>query len=396
MKIQFSLFEGDLVNRLFSSIGTGTRRPRHLIARSLMLVGLTWVPLAVLALIGDVGKGPGGANFFKDVAAYMQFLLGLPLFVIAERIVSVHTRDAAIQFVSTGVIRYQDALRLDEFHRKAERWRRSVLPDLVCVYIAYFLSFMTLMPMLDDGTNTWHAYVSNPGIHEGISAAGWWEFFIALPLLNYWWLRWIWKIALWSWYLFRISRFHLRLIASHPDRTGGIGFLSDVQSRFGLAILAYGVTNVAATVAYKVAFEGATLALQSVWGPLVGFVIGAPLLFTLPLFMFTKQLPRTKKRALDRYHRKAVGYAIAFERKWLHAPSGGQDEALGEARLVGLNTLNAVYDHVYRMRVVPFDARSFLELTAQTLGSLVPLLPYLGVSEPNLKLMEGVFKVMGR
>jgi hypothetical protein len=72
------------------------------------------------------------------------------------------------------------------------------------------------------------------------------------------------------------------------------------------------------------------------------------------------------------------------------------NEALGEARLLGLNNLNAVYDHIYGMRVVPFDTRSLLELMAQTLGSLAPLLPYLGVSETNLKLMEGVFKVMGR
>ena len=82
-------------------------------------------------------------------------------------------------------------------------------------------------------------------IDEALSAAGWWEFLIALPLLNYWWLRWIWKIGLWSWYLFRLSRFRLRLVAADPDRTGGIGFVSDVQTRFGLVILAYGVTNVA-------------------------------------------------------------------------------------------------------------------------------------------------------
>ena len=106
------------------------------------------------------------------------------------------------------------------------------------------------------------------------------SFLLPFPLLNYWWLRWIWKIILWSYYLFRMSRFRLRLLASHPDRTGGIGFLSDVQTRFGLVILAYGITNVASTIAYKMAFEGATLGDHSVWGPLVGFVISAPLLFT--------------------------------------------------------------------------------------------------------------------
>ena len=396
MKIQFSLFEGDWVNRLFASIGVGGRRARDLAARCLILVGLTWVPLAVLAFLGGVGKGPGGENFFKDIAAYMQLLLGLPLFVVAERIVSVHTREAAIQFVSTGAIRHQDATRLNKFHGTIQRLRKSITSDLVCVAIAYFLSVMTILPMIDDEKQTWHAYIPEGGIHEVLSAAGWWELLIALPLLNYWWLRWIWKIMLWSWYLFRLSRFRLRLLASHPDRTGGIGFLSDVQTRFGLVILAYGITNVASTIAYKMAFEGATLADHSVWGPLVGFVIGAPLLFTIPLFMFTKQLHRAKKRAVERYHRRAIERAIAFEQKWLERRSHGKHDAPGEAELIGLSNLNAVYDHIRKMRVVPFDARSFLELTMQTVGSLLPILPYLGIPEPNLKMLESLYKAIPR
>lgn len=395
LRTQFSLFENDLVNRLFLSIRIGSRRPRHLFARSLILVGLTWVPLALLALTGDASKGPGGQNFFKDVAAYLQLILGLPLFVVAERIVSAHTRDAAFQFVSTGAIRDRDAGRLDEIYGKIERWRSAPVADILCVAIAYFLSFMTILPMLDDGKPTWHAYAPAGGVHEALSAAGWWELMVALPLLNYWWLRWIWKIALWCWYLFRVSRFRLRLVASHPDRTGGIGFLSDVQTRFGIVILAYGITNVASTVAYKIAFEGATLELHSVWGPLVGFVVGAPLLFTLPLFMFTRQLYRVKRRALERFHEKAVEHALAFEQRWLRSRATDKSVRSGETDLLALNNLNAVYEHIHKIRVVPFDMRSFLELMMQTLGSLLPLFPYLQASEPVLKVMEGLVKAVG-
>ena len=253
---------------------------------------------------------------------------------------------------------------------------------------------MTILPMIDDGKQTWHAYIPEGGIHEILSAAGWWEFLVALPLLNYWWLRWIWKIILWSWYLFRLSRFRLRLLASHPDRTGGIEFLSDVQTRFGLVIFAYGITNVASTIAYKLVFEGATLAHHSVWGPLVGFVIGAPLLFTIPLFMFTRQLHRAKKRAVERYHKRAFERAVAFEQKWLEPRSHGRYDPVGEAELTGMSNLNAVYDHIGKMRVVPIDARSFLELTMQTAGSLAPLLPYLDIPEPNLKMLESLYKAL--
>lgn len=384
------------MNRLFGSIGVGPRRARDLIIRSLILIGLTWVPLAVLAYRGGFSTGPGGENFFKDIAAYMQLILGLPLFVMAERALSVHTRDAAIQFVSTGAIRQQDAVRLARFYGTIERFRKLVIPDLVCVAIAYVLSVVTMLPKLDPSLRTWHAYKPEGGAHKVFTAAGWWELLVTLPLLDYWWLRAIWKVILWTWYLFRMSRFRLRLLAAHPDRTGGIGFLSDVQTRFGLLILAYGITNIASTVAYQVAFEKASLTLYTVWGPIVGFVIGAPLLFTLPLFMFTKQLHRAKKRALERYHHIAIERAVAFEEKWLESGPRENPEALREADLAGLNNLNAVYDHIKKMRVVPFDTRSFLELMGQTLGSLLPILPYVGVPEPIAKILEGLLKAIGR
>lgn len=106
---------------------------------------------------------------------------------------------------------------------------------------------------------------------------------------------------MWSWYLYRLSRLRLNLVASHPDKTGGIGFLSDAQTKFGIVILAYGISNVAPTIGYKLALEGATMSVVAVWGIAVGFVIGAPLLFTLPLFIFTAQLYQAKSGDWKRF-----------------------------------------------------------------------------------------------
>ena len=85
----FSLFEGDFVNRAFGMIALGQQKVRHVAGRCLVLIVLTWLPTAVLAAIGgNYSLDVNPANFFADYAAYAQFLLGLPLFVIAEAIVS--------------------------------------------------------------------------------------------------------------------------------------------------------------------------------------------------------------------------------------------------------------------------------------------------------------------
>ena len=107
------------------------------------------------------------------------------------------------------------------------------------------------------------------------------------------------KIGIWI----RISitfRLPLNLVTSHPDKPAG-SVSHDAQAKFGLVILAYGISYVAPTIGYKLAFEGATMSVLSVWGYAAGFVIGAPLLFTIPLFMFTRQLYHAKAHAMKMF-----------------------------------------------------------------------------------------------
>ena len=168
------------------------------------------------------------------------------------------------------------------------------------------------------------------------------------PLTTYWWLRSAGKVLLWTWYLYQVSRLRLNLVPSHPDSTGGIGFLSDAQTKFGWVILAYGISYVAPTLLYKLRFEGASFAVLSVWGYTASFVVGAPLMFTLPLFMFTRQLYHAKSRALEAFQERSMEPAGAFEEKWLKACSSGHYELMSGSDLLGLNALNQVYDHIHQ------------------------------------------------
>lgn len=383
----FSLFEGDLVSRLFARLGMGSYRVVDLIKRSLLLIGMTWVPLAILAILDNVHwiQSPG-QNFFLDFAAYGQFILGLPLFLAAERVIDKQSREAARSFVTTGIIRSEDAPLISRLNRQVVGYRIAIWPELVCVVVAYTLTASWIIPELYNDRDTWHA-MGPIGIRQPLTWPGVWEVGFALPLQMFWWLRWMWKIGLWCWYLYRASRFHLNLVASHPDRTGGIGFLSEAQTKFVWVILAYGISNIASTIGYKLSFEGAQM--DAVWGPIVSFVVGAPLLFTVPLFMFTRQLCEAKTRAIKLFQARFMERALAFEEKWLQACSSGKYDLMGGSDLAGLNALDMVYDRLRKMRVVPFDMRSFSELVGSALGPMIPLLPYLiDVPEPWFKAFE--------
>jgi hypothetical protein len=431
-RVAFSLFEGDLVNRGFDAIGLRSRRGIDLILRSLLLMGATWGVVAIAALMATQYRGvPASENFFEDFAAYLQFIIGLPLFVVAEYIVSEHTREAANYFLVSGVVPSADIPLVEALHRRIERLRKSTVPDVLCIILAYSLAFATIWPKTTSICPSWHttpnpesdatveqirqeqrtacsellrqrqAEMSTHDAMQGgaiepaaepkpkrypsqLNLAGWLEMLVALPVLNYWWLRWIWKILLWTWYLWRTSRRHLVLTPAHPDATGGIGFISDVQSKFGFVILAYGISNIASSVAYEIGVEHASWSLYTVWCPLLIFVVASPALFTLPLFMFTKQLYRAKKRVREELYEKAGERARAFESAWRGAEPG----VTLQNELFAWQQLRHLFEHVEEMRIVPFDLRSLSELLGQTLGSLVPLLAYLNLPEWITKLLE--------
>ena len=382
----FSLFDGDLLNRGFARLGLHSRHALDLARRALLVICLTWVPMAVLALVqGLYGGGVDARNFFADYAAYAQFLVALPLFIAAERVVSRSTRQAADRFLDTGVVGPDDVPSVDASHREVERLRLWRLPEVVCIVLAYLLAFATIAPeFAGSRLQTWHTGAGEEHIFTlwgGLTLSGFWLMFVALPVLNYWWLRFAWKIAIWTRYLYRMSRLHLVLVASHPDRTGGIGFISDVQAKFALVIFAYGISNVAAVITYKVAIEHASVLLPPVWGPVVGFIVGAPALFTVPLFMFTKQLFRTKWRTLALFRQQAQRYAVEYESRWLSGATANTDRA-ELTEVVSLNSMASLFERLESMRVVPFDLRSGAEILASTLGSVATALPLIRIGVP--------------
>src|SRR5579862_7082011 len=158
--VPFSLFEGDWLNRVYAALGVGKYSRFSLLKRCALVILLTWVPVAMLAWCqGFVGGGRAATNFFADFAAYAQFLLGMPLFILAEPIIDSSTRRAAQQFVSCGIIRAEDRQRLYELHARIAKLRTWNGSDILCIVLAYSLSLVILVPEFRaHAPITWHLH----------------------------------------------------------------------------------------------------------------------------------------------------------------------------------------------------------------------------------------------
>ncbi|MCK7478821.1 MAG: hypothetical protein M0C28_16690 [Candidatus Moduliflexus flocculans] len=77
---------------------------------------------------------------------------------------------------------------------------------------------------------TWYATPSAEG--STLSLAGMWYGYVSLPIFQFLLLRWYFRLFIWARFLWQVSRIELSLVPTHPDRVGGLGFLSDTVYAF--------------------------------------------------------------------------------------------------------------------------------------------------------------------
>jgi len=123
--------------------------------------------------------------------------------------------------------------------------------------------------------------------------------------------------------------------------------------------------------------------------------MGAPLLFTLPLFMFTKHLYRNKKRALAAYRERVTEQSRKVEQHWLYGVR--RDTPAEDIReLAELGTLGSIFTHIEKMRVVSFDLRSFGQLIGSSMGAIATLLPLLYEKGKLAVIFETLGRLIGQ
>jgi hypothetical protein len=248
---------------------------------------------------------------------------------------------------------------------------RSRVAGLVMLVLAYVFSLSWAMDEVSNNKASWHTAI-NSGI-ESFTLAGLWAAFVSLPLFTFLWLRWAYKVFVWTRLLYRLSRYDLKIIATHPDRTGGLGCLSDVQTSFAILLFGTGI-QFSAFLVYKVVLEGNPVSAPTVWGPALGYSLLAPAVFLAPLFLFTRRLARARDQALERFQDAGVMLSKQFERRWLREASDHKTDLLDDQAPSVVADFKAAWETVSSMRIVPFDPRSLTELVGASAAPFAPLL----------------------
>jgi len=355
--------------------------------RIIVISLIAWLPLLLLAALeGQVLGSKVAVPFLLDIEVHVRFLVALPLLIVAEMVVHQRMRPLLQQFLERKMIP-EDALpRFEAAVAAAFRLRNSVLAEIILIALVYGFGILVVWRhyiALD--TATWYAVPSGEG--SQLSLAGMWFGYVSLPIFQFLLCRWYFRLFIWTRFLWQVSRIELSLLPTHPDRLGGLSFLSGQIHAFTVLAVAHGAL-LAGTLANRIFFLDAQL-LQFKFE--IGSVVLLMLcLFLLPLLMFGPQLARAKRKGSREYGVLAERYAREFDEKWVRGGAPADEQLLGSGDIQSLADLGNSFSVVREMRIVPVKRDDVIRLAVATLLPIVPLALTMMSFEDLLKTLFGV------
>jgi hypothetical protein len=355
--------------------------------RIVVLATLAWLPLLVLtALDGKAWGDAVAVPFLYDVDVHARFLVALPLLIVAELVVHERMRGVVAQFITLGLVREGVRRQFDAAIERAMRLRNSVFAEVALIAIVYGVGILVVWRYYSAlGAATWYAAPSTSG--RQLHLASWWYFLVSLPLFQFLLLRWYFRIFIWARFLWHVSRMDVAYAPMHPDRTGGIGFLSRISYAFTPLLLAQG-TLLAGMFANRIFFDGARLTdfkleTFAFVAAMVGVVLG-------PLLVFVGPLSRARRAGLREYGHLAKRHLDEFNEKWLHGGATAGELLVGNPDISSLCDMGDSFNVVRDMRIIPVSRDTFVQLVVMTLLPVTPLLLTMISVEDLLGKLVGV------
>jgi hypothetical protein len=355
--------------------------------RIIVMSLLAWLPLLVLSVLEGRALGNSVAvPFLLDVEVHIRYLVALPLLIGAELVVHRRMRSIVEVFLERRLIPDSALPRFDAAIASALRWRNSVLAELLLIVLVYGVGILIVWRQyLALDASTWYATPSGDG--TTLSFAGIWYGYVSLPLFQFLLVRWYFRLVIWARFLWQVSRIELSLVPTHPDRLGGLGFLSATVYAFTLLAVAHGAL-LAGPLANRIFYLGAELlAFKAEIGVTLAFVLA---IVILPLLVFVPQLAQAKRTGLREYGTLGERYVREFDAKWLRGGAPDGEAFVGSADIQSLADLGNSYEVVRTMRPVPVTKEMVIQVAVATLAPIVPLALTMMPLEELLKKLIGI------
>lgn len=359
------LFESGPPLELQRRIGMLRDGQLHVWRRAGLVVLITWAPLLVLSLLQSAFDAGSARSFLGDAGAHARFLFAAPLLILAESECGARLSAIIRNFHDAGLVRDEQRERFEAAVRSTRRLIDSSVAEIAVIALAILVIAAAAFSYPIGELPAWQRTGQT-----ALSWGGWWHVLISLPILAILLLAWVWRFVLWALLLWRIANLDLRLVASHPDRNAGLGFLG--QSLRAFSPVAMALATIAAGRSANVALQGGALPTPYLIFN-VGFLVSIVVLFTAPLLVFGQPLLNLWRHATLEYGALASRVGEAFEKKWLQTRQDDNVNMLEKPDFSATTDLYGVVANVYALRLVPVDLTGVIAICIAVLLPFVPV-----------------------
>lgn len=279
--------------------------------RSAIFIALAWGGPFILGLPQSLSlKSVTGLPYLLDVGAWAKFVVAIGAFMLAEQQIELRLRETLRQVMSAPLIAPESLADGAVAINTALKRRNSPIAEGLCLALSILAVCIALRHQFITDISSWAVVVT--GGRSTITPAGWWAIFVSVPLFWFLALRGLWRHLVWSLLLCKVAHLRLRLVSTHPDGRGGIGFLADYPNGYMLFI--FGIScAVAAAIGKNLLHEVASM--KNVTILTTGWLLTVLALFALPLSAFSKPLTELKKASMARLSAQATQFQRSTERK---------------------------------------------------------------------------------
>lgn len=373
---EFSLLGGPL-HRLGCRLGL-VRGGTNTVLLGLALGWIPWIVLVALAVIEGFGRQ---VFSLPVIGAHVRLLLVIPLFFLCESILDPRMTGFVRTIMDSGVVPRKELPALESEIARIGRWKNAWLAEAICLLAAVALSLV--WPHLHLSGST--ASLDQNRALADLPLAGQWYWIVCLTLFRFLMIRWLWRLALWCYFLWRVSRLQLNLVPTHPDYAAGLGYLEVVQAHF--TPLIFGLSALQ-SASFAEEISRGSMAFEAIYPAVALILLVDALLFIGPLFIFASKLWASRIKGLSDYMVFGSSYVSGFDQKWLGAGTPPQEPLLGTSDLQSLADLGNSMSVVRNMRWIPMSLHLLTNMAA---AALLPLVPLLLLKYPVAELAEKFF-----
>jgi len=363
------------------------RPPLDLVVRRVVGISLIcWLPLLLLAAVEGHLTGGVPVPFLRDPEVHIRFLVALPLLIVAEVYVYQRMRHMVPQFLDRGIIAPGSRDRFEKIVGSAMRLRNSVLIEVVLLIMVLTLGYWVWRQNFTLTLSTWYRVHDIDGLH--LTGAGWFYALVSLSIFRFIVIRWFFRLFIWYRFLWQVRALPLHFNLYHPDRAGGIGFLSGSAEAFAPVFVAQ-MAVLSGAIFTHIIYSGTRLpSFKAEIGVILVLVV---LVLVVPLGLFARQLEETGRRAKRRFGILASHYVDSFDRKWDEGEDRPGESLLGTPDLQSLADLSNSFAFVSRLRLVPISKEALVRLVILV---VLPLLPLTLTMFPLDEVLKRVFKLV--